>query len=77
MWAIVIILIISLLISSFEVPKMVRKKETKELVTFAVLLVIAVFLNIRNVLHSYIPSPIDLMKIIYSPISAMVEYWLG
>jgi hypothetical protein len=62
-------IIVSVLVILYEVPRLSKKKLWKELWVFSVLLAIAVMLNVAESLHIPIPNPLDLITIIYKPMS--------
>jgi predicted cation transporter len=77
MWSIAFIILIAIILMVIDVPSIVRKKEIKELLFFFTFLIAGVTLNILNVLHINIPSPVSLLRIVYGPVSNWIELMLG
>ncbi|WP_186578001.1 hypothetical protein [Aquibacillus kalidii] len=76
-WKIIgLTLIVSLIIFT-EVPLLVRKKGIKELCAFSVLLLVGVVLNIVLIFEVNITSPLEVLIIIYKPISDYVQALLN
>ncbi|OZM58319.1 hypothetical protein CIB95_01750 [Lottiidibacillus patelloidae] len=73
MWGIFFILLIAIAIIMYEVPKMLRNRELKQMLFFFTLLLFGVVLSILNFLHVNIPSPILVLRFVYSPISNWIE----
>lgn len=76
MWAIVGILTISVIITLYEVPKLVKAKQKKEIVVFFGLLLIATTLTILEVRDINMPNPLVGIQMIYEPISTFVLQFL-
>ncbi|MNP04085.1 hypothetical protein D3C76_959900 [compost metagenome] len=70
------ILIIVIIIIAIDVPPLVKKKLTKELWVFSILLSFGTILAILQALHIRIPNPLDGMIAVYKPIADMVDSWL-
>lgn len=64
----IFIFIISTVIAFAFIPKLQKNKETKTIVIFSILLLIGTALNIGIALNLKIPSPTDLLTLIFSPI---------
>ncbi|MEY9977405.1 hypothetical protein [Lysinibacillus sp. RC79] len=54
------------------IPKFNLNKETKTIVIFSIFLLIGVALNIGVSLRIKIPSPLDLLTFIFSPIKDLI-----
>lgn len=76
MWPIVGILLVAILIILYEVPRMRKNKMNKELWVFSILLGIGISLNIAHSLDVKLPNPLDLITVIYKPVSDMIFGWL-
>jgi hypothetical protein len=77
MWSITFIVLIAIILMLIDVPNIVRKKKRKDLFFFLTILIVGAVLNILNVLHINIPSPVSLLHIVYGPISDWIEVMLG
>ncbi len=66
------ILVISSIIAFAFIPKLKKQKETKTIVIFSIILLLATALNIGVVLKLQIPSPLDLITFIFSPIRDLI-----
>ncbi|MGE7673089.1 hypothetical protein ACQKMV_05810 [Lysinibacillus sp. NPDC094403] len=68
----IFILIISAVIAVAFIPKLKKNKETKTIVIFSIFLLIGTALNIGVSLRLKIPSPLDLVTFIFSPIKDLI-----
>jgi hypothetical protein len=75
--SIVGILIAVVVIAAIDIPPLRRKKWTKELVVFAVLLLFGTSLCIAEALDAKIPNPVDWIAYVYRPMTELVSAWLG
>lgn len=66
---IILTIVVIILMVCFDVPHMWKDKLKKELWASSILLLIGIALSICFALNIEIPSPLELMKIIYQPIS--------
>jgi len=64
----IFILIISAIIAFAFIPTFKKNKETKTIVIFSIFLLLGTALNIAILLKVKIPSPLDLITYIFSPI---------
>lgn len=64
----VAILIISVIVAIIFIPKLKKQQETKSIVVFSILLLIGTALNMAIALKVHIPSPLDLITFIFTPI---------
>lgn len=76
MMSIIIVIIVTFFIVIIEVPKLFRNRRIKELFMFFILVFIGLALNIANSLHMKLPSPIDLINYIYTPIGNIISKFL-
>lgn len=76
MWPIFGILLVGTLITLYEVPYLIKKKLTKELIVFFILLLIGMIFSILLSLEIKVPNPFDLIAFIYKPISDFLEWIL-
>ncbi|MFJ3389522.1 MULTISPECIES: hypothetical protein [unclassified Lysinibacillus] len=64
----IFILLITAVIAFAFIPKLNKNKETKTIVIFSIFLMLGAALNVAVSLRFKIPSPIDLITFIFSPI---------
>lgn len=64
----VAILIISVIVAIIFIPKLKKQQDTKSIVVFSILLLIGTALNMGIALRIHIPSPLDLITFIFTPI---------
>lgn len=72
MWVITGILAVAVIVILIEVPSLLKRKLRKELWVFSILLILGTGLSIAQGLHWNIPNPLDLMIVIYKPISNII-----
>ncbi|MFB7155798.1 MULTISPECIES: hypothetical protein [unclassified Lysinibacillus] len=68
----IFILIISASIAFAFIPTLKKNKETKTIVIFSIFLLLGAALNIAVSLRLKIPSPLDLITFIFSPIKDLI-----
>ncbi|MEY9977401.1 hypothetical protein [Lysinibacillus sp. RC79] len=68
----IFILIISAGIAFAFIPTLKKNKETKTIVIFSIFLLLGAALNIAVSLRLKIPSPLDLITFIFSPIKDLI-----
>ena len=73
MWAIVGILLIGAIISFFEIPPLVKKKWWREIIVYFLLLSAGMTLAILLSKDVSIPTPVDWITKIFSPITSYFE----
>jgi hypothetical protein len=73
MWIISGILLIGAIISLIEVPPLVKKKWWREIIVYLILLSVGMTLAILISKDVTIPTPIDLLTKIYSPVTNFFE----
>ncbi|QDQ02888.1 hypothetical protein FOH38_21925 [Lysinibacillus fusiformis] len=66
------ILIIAALIAYFVISPLKKKRETKTIVVFSIFLVVGTALNIALGLDVNVPSPLDLISLIFKPIRELI-----
>lgn len=66
------ILVISSIIAFSFIPQLKKKKETKTIIIFSVILIFATAINIGIALKVKIPSPLNLITFIFSPIRDLI-----
>jgi hypothetical protein len=73
MWAIVGILLTGAIISFFEIPPLVKKKWWREIIVYFLLLSAGMTLAILLSKDVSIPTPLDWITKVFSPISSYFE----
>lgn len=66
-------IIIGLLIAWIELPKLLKEQAYKEIIVFSLLLICGVGLSILVILRVELPNPLDLLMVIFTPISKWIE----
>lgn len=69
MWYVFGIIMVSIGITIYEVPNLLKKNSKKELVVFSILLILALALSIAEILYEDLPNPLDGITMIYKPVS--------
>jgi hypothetical protein len=77
MLAILGILAIGVIISLFEIPPLIKKKWWKEIIVYFLLLSAGLFFSVLLSLNIAIPTPIDFISKIYSPVTNFIERMLS
>ena len=77
MWAIIGIMLAAAAIGWIEIPSLVKRKLKKELVIFSLCLLLATGLSIAKSMQLQIPNPLDLVTVIYQPVSDLLISLLG
>lgn len=72
MWAITGVLAAAAVIMLIEMPSLIKKKLRKELWVFTILLIVGTGLGIAQVLNWPIPSPLNIVIAVYTPISNII-----
>lgn len=73
MWASLGILFIGAIISLFEIPPLIKKKWWREVIVYFLLLSGGLTLSVLLCLNVSIPSPLELIIKIYSPVTNFIE----
>jgi len=74
---IVLLILVFLAIIAFEVPKLVKQQQWRELAAFGGLLVIAMVLSFGQVLGLRLPNPTRWIEIIFDPVAEVVNKLLS
>lgn len=77
MWGIIGIMFISMVIASFELPKLIKGKRKKEAVVFLSILLIATTLALLKIQDVIIPNPLTGIQALYRPIGTIIQKFLG
>ena len=77
MWATLGIVIVAILIFMAEAPSLLKNKAKRELWVFSVLFFIGVGLSITRGLNVRIPNPLDVLIIVYKPLSDLLTSLLN
>ncbi|TKI65949.1 hypothetical protein FC756_15560 [Lysinibacillus mangiferihumi] len=67
-----IVILVSLIIAYITIPPLLKKGEKKTIFAFSILLFIGAILNIAIGLKINIPSPLDFITFIFTPIRKML-----
>jgi hypothetical protein len=67
------ILAFGTILSIVEIPKMLKKKQYKEVYTFAIVLALGMVLAILKILGKEIANPSDLIAWVYLPIEDFIK----
>lgn len=67
------IVIIFTAIALFEIPSLLKQKLIKELILYIALLSFAFILGILQGLRIQIPNPFDLITIVFSPMTKIIQ----
>lgn len=70
--SIVVVILVSLIIAYIMIPPLLKKGEKKTIFAFSILLFIGATLNIAISLKINIPSPLDFITFIFTPIRKML-----
>ncbi|MBU7595356.1 hypothetical protein [Metabacillus halosaccharovorans] len=77
MWPIVGILLIGLLVWIFEIKTLLKNKSYREIIIYSFLLISGLSFAILLALNIRIPTPLDFLNRIYSPIISSIERFLS
>ena len=66
---------ISIVVSLYELPRLICKKQRKESIVFIVMLVIGVGMY-AAAQSGLVPNPVYAMEIIYKPMDDWIKQWL-
>lgn len=64
----IVILIIAIIVALIFIPKLKKQQDRKAIIVFSFLLLIGTALNMGIALKIHIPSPLDLITFIFTPI---------
>lgn len=73
MLASIVIFLIGVMISFFEIPALIKKKRWREITTYFLLLAVGLTLSFLVAFDVTIPSPIDWINKFYSPVTSFME----
>jgi hypothetical protein len=71
--AIIALVIFDVIVCVIEIPKMLKQKLIKELVTFSVLLLLGTAVGVMKSLDIKVPNPSDFLAWVYSPVSDIMK----
>ncbi|MDD9267426.1 hypothetical protein ACFPES_10365 [Paenibacillus sp. GCM10023248] len=72
MWTIAAILAASTLIGVVEIPALRKKRQRKEFMVFCSLLLLGSLLGIAQSLRVKLPNPLDLISLVFHPVSKVL-----
>lgn len=67
-WMIVLVLLAGAGMAAIEMPSLIKKRQTKELVLFSLLVVIFVFVGTLQSADIPVPNPLDWLAFVLEPI---------
>jgi len=67
------ILILSIVVSIVEIPRLRKQNQKKELWVFSFLLLLAVGMGVSVTLHVNLPNPFDTITAIYKPLNDVIQ----
>lgn len=67
------IIIIGMIMAWIELPNLFKEKAIKEIIVFSLLLISGIILSILVILRIELPNPLDLLLMIFAPISKWIE----
>ena len=76
MWAITGIVVTASLMIIIEVPPLLKEKLKRELWLFSILLLLGTVLSIAKYLQMPIPNPLDMLYVIFKPMSDLLFSFL-
>jgi hypothetical protein len=76
MWAITGIVVTASLMVILEVPPLLKAKLKRELWLFSILLLLGTLLSIAKYLQIPIPNPLDMLYVIFKPMSDLLISFL-
>lgn len=71
------ILVGSILLALYQVPILLRKNMQKESTVFILLLIVGAMLNILFAMGIHLPNPLDILLVVFQPISDRIELLLS
>lgn len=72
MWNLAVIVIIFAIVIIFEAPRIAKEKKKRDLWVFCILMFAAFVLGAAKSLRLPVPNPLDLLIVMYKPISDAV-----
>ncbi|WP_239615992.1 hypothetical protein [Cohnella mopanensis] len=73
----IVVLAASALVAALELPALFRRKWRKEIFLYFVLLIPGTLLSIFAIRVSRIPSPLNIVIVVYKPVYEWFSYLLG
>ncbi|WP_175640506.1 hypothetical protein [Metabacillus schmidteae] len=77
MWSTVGILLIGIIVWLIEVKPLFKSKNYRVIFVYSFIVIIGLTLSILLVLNITIPTPLDFLNYIYSPVSSLIERFLS
>ncbi|WP_347548574.1 hypothetical protein ABFG93_13660 [Pseudalkalibacillus hwajinpoensis] len=77
MWPIIGISVVTAVITLYEVPKLMKNNQKRDLWVFSILMLMAFGLSMAETLHLPIPTPFDFITFLFRPMSRAIEILLG
>jgi hypothetical protein len=73
MVAIFALVVFDIVVCVIEIPKMLKQKLIKELITFAIMLLLGTVIGVMKSLDVKVPNPSDFLTWVYSPVSDLMK----
>jgi uncharacterized membrane protein YwzB len=73
MMKVIMIVIIFFVLAGWDVPKLIRKNQRKDLIVYSLLMVSGVLLSILDAFHVYLPNPSKGLEAIFKPFSSLLK----
>jgi glucan phosphoethanolaminetransferase (alkaline phosphatase superfamily) len=67
------LVLFDIIVCSIEIPKMLKQKLIKELITFSILLLLGTVIGMMKSLDMKVPNPSDFLAWVYSPVSDLMK----
>lgn len=67
------ILMVSSLISLYEIPQLIQDKRKMDLIMFSLILAISTGLSLALALNIPVPNPVDWLRPIFDPVSKWID----
>ncbi|MGN7469579.1 hypothetical protein [Brevibacillus sp. SAFN-007a] len=69
------VVLVSIIVCLYELPRLIRTNQKKEMTVFVAMLVLSVGLYAATQ-YGQIPNPVYVMEMIYKPMSDGISQWL-
>jgi hypothetical protein len=70
---IIMIVIIFLVLAGWDVPRLMRKKQRKDLLVYSLFMLAGLTLSILVAFHVYLPNPSKGLEAIFKPFSSLLK----
>lgn len=73
MLRITVLIVVIIIVCSYEIPELIKKKMKKEIILFCLFLSISTVLIVLEISGLDIPNPLNLVRSLMSPIGITIE----